>query len=328
MGITIVHRHHLMLFLVMLGVIFAEGISSQSFRGEVTNRESITSDTRVESQLSAGDVVLFHIDPTFLRFIEALEITIEPQEQAVAPGSFSVAVFGAVDPPAAQGVQNLAGQRLETLPLTDPEGHRLFLPLDEDYSRAQGTTTRPADPRIGDIALQLVPIMKGMDNEALSTTYSVRISPRLRPIGALRVSLAGEAELLSRTREELQLTLNGEEIGEDTVVERTPGIYRLEAQAGDFLETTTNVGIEQGHIREITLEPREPLAMIRVSVPTVAEVYWNGTRLVDQRPFTAAPGEYSIMIRLGDFTVSRRVELEAHEEYELGIDLDILLKRN
>jgi len=170
--------------------------------------------------------------------------------------------------------------------------------------------------------------MKGMDSTALSAAYSVRISPRLRPIGALRVTLAGEAELLTRTREELQLSLNGEEIAVDAVVERAPGIYRLEAQAGDFLETASNVGIEQGHIREITLEPREPLAMIRVSVPTVAEVYWNGTRLADQSPFTAAPGEYSIMIRLGDFTVSRRIELEAHEDYELAIDLDILLKRN
>lgn len=328
MGITIVQRHLSMLSLVVLGVALAEGVSGQSFRGEVSSREPITSDTTVEEQISSGDVLLVHVDPPFVRFIEGLEITIERQDQSIAPGSFSVAVFGAVDPPAARGVQNLAGQRLEALPLTDPGRHRLYVPFDSEHSNIQGQTTRPTDPRIGDIALQLVPIMKGMDSTALSAAYSIRISPRLRQIGAVRVTLAGEEELLARTREELQLSLNGEEIAVDEVVERSPGIYRLEAQAGDFLDATSNVGVEQGHIREITLEPREPLAMIRVSVPTVAEVYWDGNRLDDQRPFTAAPGEYSIMIRLGDFTVSRRIELQAHEDYELAIDLDILIKRN
>ncbi|MFW5694477.1 MAG: hypothetical protein ACOCYB_04870 [Alkalispirochaeta sp.] len=328
MGMTIGRRYGLILWVVALVFIGVSAADGQSFRGEVSSREAISSDTTVERSITSGEILLFYIEPTARRFVAGLEVTIEPSSESIAAGSFSAAVFGAVDPPDEHGIHNLAGQRLETLPLTDPQRHRLFIPFDSDHSNNLDTATRPADPTIGDIALQLVPIMKGMDSTALSAAYSVRVSPRIRPIGAVRVTLTGEADLVERTEDLLQLSLNGEEIALDTVVERAPGIYRLEARAGDFLDTASNVGVEQGNLREIVLEPQEPRARIRVSVPTVAEVYWNGTRLVDQNSFTAPPGEHAIMIRLGDYTVSRRIQLEADEDYELAVDLDILLKRN
>ncbi|MEX2443350.1 MAG: hypothetical protein WD492_07085 [Alkalispirochaeta sp.] len=328
MGLTTVRENFPALWMGILAMFVAGGIEGQSFRGEVSVRETLTAQDAVERSISSGDILLLHLDPSAVRFVAGLDIVIEPESDSIAPGSFSAAIFGAVDPPEATGVQNLAGQRLQTLPLTDPLRHRIFVPFGSDGSGIQNNATQPIDPHIGDIAIQLVPIMKGMDSRALSVAYSVSVTPRLRPIGAARIVLEGDDDLLRQTRDALELSLDGETIEADTVVERAPGIYRLTAQAGDFLDVTSNVGIEQGRLREITLEPREPLAMIRVSVPTVAEVYWNGTRLVDYDSFSAPPGEHSIMIRLGDFTVSRRIELDAHENYEVAIDLDILIKRN
>lgn len=323
-----IHRQNSAIWIAALTVFAAAEIPGQSFRGEVINREVVSVESVIEQTISSGDVLLFTIPEAALRFMTGVELTVSTNDPDGAPGSYSTAIYAAVDPPQENGVQNLAGQRLGTFPLTEPAGQRFFVPFGAADSGAERGVTRAADPQIGDFAVQLVPIMKGMDSEALSTAYSVTITPRLRPIGALRIELDGNEDLLRRTRAELSITLNGDEIDEETVIERAPGIYRLEARAGDFLDTTANVGIEQGRLREIVLEPEEPAATIRVSVPSVAEVYWNGARVVDHDTFTAAPGEHSIMIRLGDFTVSRSIELDAHESYELAIDLDILMKRN
>lgn len=309
-------------------VCIGAGAHSQSFRGEVTNRDILSADTVVERSISSGDVLLFTIAESALRFTTGVELVITTDDGSVVPGSYSAAIYAGVDSSQGTGVQNLAGQRLATIPLTDPIQHRILVPFESAEPSDQRGATRPADPQIGHLAVQLVPIMKGMDTRALSTVYSVTVTPQLRPIGAVRIELEGDADLLRRTRAELTLTLNGEEVDEEKVVEREPGIYRLEAQAGDFLDTTSNIGIEQGRLREVILQPQEPAATIRVSVPSVAEVYWDGARLVDHDTFTAAPGQHSVMIRLGDFTVSRRIELDAHESYELAIDLDILMKQN
>ncbi|MFO8042837.1 MAG: hypothetical protein R6U25_06530 [Alkalispirochaeta sp.] len=323
-----IHRQGSVMCIVALTVLAAAEVPGQSFRGEVINREVLSVESVVEQSISSGEVLLFTIPDAALRFMTGVELTVSTEDTNVAPGSYSTTIYAAVDPPQENGVQNLAGQRLATFPLTEPVRQRIFIPFGAADSGDQRGVTRAADPQIGDLAVQLVPIMKGMDSQALSTTYSVTITPRLRQIGAMRIELDGDEDLLRRTRAELTVTLNGEEIDEEAIIERAPGIYRLEAQAGDFLDTTTNIGIEQGRLREVVLEPQEPAATIRVSVPSVAEVYWNGARLVDYDAFTAAPGEHSIMIRLGDFTVSRNIELDAHESYELAIDLDILMKQN
>ncbi|HKK48075.1 MAG TPA: hypothetical protein VJ932_03205, partial [Alkalispirochaeta sp.] len=213
MGITIGSRQLAILSLavLVLSATAVDTVGAQSFRGEVSSRDTITPGATIERTISSGDVLLVHVDPAGRRFIAGLEITVETASESITPGSFSAAVFGAVDPPDARGVQNLAGQRLQTLPLTDPRRHQLYVPFGVDNSSdLQDNATRPVDPGIGDIAIQLVPIMKGMDSAALSAAYSVRIVPRLRPIGAVRVVLAGEESLLSQTRAELQLTLGGD----------------------------------------------------------------------------------------------------------------------
>jgi hypothetical protein len=328
MGVMSVRTYLPAISLLVLICAVAVDVHGQSFRGEINTRETLSSGGEIDSSISSGDVILLSVDESALRFVTGLDIVIEPESDSIVPGSFTVAVFGAVDPPEESGVQNFAGRRLSTIPLTNPVRQRVFVPFRSDYAGTENSITDPADPRIGDIAIQLVPIMKGMDSRALSAAYSVNVTPRLRPVGAVRISVVGDPELVQRTREELEISLDGETIEADTVIEREPGIYRLEARAGDFLDVTSNVGIAQGRIREISLEPQEPVATVRVSVPTVAEVYWNGNRMVDHSSFTASPGEHSVMVRIGDFTVSKRIELNAHEDYELAIDLDILINRN
>tara|TARA_B100000614_G_scaffold237485_1_gene235737 strand:- start:412 stop:1404 length:993 start_codon:yes stop_codon:yes gene_type:complete len=315
----------------LLTLLAVSGIlEAQSFRGEVIAREALTAQSTVNSVIGAGQVLLVTVEPDSVRFFDGITVEVAAADGSPRPGSFSVAVYGGVDTPPDTGFTNLAGRVLGTVPIGRGTRQRILVPVHQPPQQPDAGTqvTSPLDPNIGALAIQLVPVTKGMDATSLQTTYSLTISPRLRPVGALQVTLEGDAELLARTEELLSVTLDGEPIAPGTIVERAPGIYRLEARAGDYLDYTSNVGIDQGRLRSVPLEPREPRASVRLSVPSVAEVYWDGELITRRGGFEVPPGEHGVTIRLGDFSVSRQVILEANQGYEVGIDLDILFKRD
>lgn len=319
-----------LLAILTLALSMPAGMPGQSFRGEVVLRDEITTTSRAGTTLGVGQLAVIAVAPEALRFVESLVIEVTPPEAAPPTGSFSVGVFGSVDAPAETGVVNLAGVPLTTVPLGAGRS-RIVVPFRDslDVTPAAGSTrTGLADPNTGAVAVQLIPVAKGLSESAARAGYAVSITPNLRAVGALEITLSGDQSILPEAREILSVTLDGVPVDIDTVLERTPGIYRLEARAGDYLEYTSNVGIDQGRIHRMTLEAREPRATVRLSVPSVAEVFWNGEFMEQRESFTVAPGRHDVVIRLGDYSVSRRVSLEVNETYEVAINLDILLNRD
>lgn len=317
--------------LLLILVLVTPDATSQSFRGEVSRRVDLVANGSVELEMGAGQIVLLAPTEESRRFVNGVDIVVSSISPALPSGAFTVAVFGGVDVPAGDGYVNLAGTSLGTIPPSTGNRYRIHVPFSAGSrvsSEAGLTVTSPADLNTGPVAIQLVPIMKGMNEDALAATFRVEISPRLRPVGALIVSLSGDPSVVDRASSVLTVNLDGAPIQPDQLVELEPGIYRLEAEAGDFLEYTSNVGIERGRVRTVVLEATEPQATIRVSVPSVADVYWNGNLLVSRRDVSVSPGTHSLMVRLGDFSVSREVELAANERYVIGIDLDILLNQD
>ncbi|MFA7567904.1 MAG: hypothetical protein WCY01_12810, partial [Alkalispirochaeta sp.] len=183
------------------------------------------------------------------------------------------------------------------------------------------------DPKIGAIGVQIVPTAKGMSQELLDTVFSLRLAPVLRPKGGLIVHLGGDEDAIPQAVEVLEIKVDGRTVKPEVIQEFDPGIYRLTAHAGDYLSYTANVGIERGRVREETLIIRRPRATVRINVPSVAEVFWNG-ELISPSEISVESGEHTLLIRLGDFSLSKKVYLEPNGDYQLGVDLDILLKQN
>lgn len=328
----LLRRYATRMFLVatLLGVV-SPSAGAQSFRGEVVYRSTVPSADAIVAEISAGQILLVSFDGPDARFLSGLDISVRAPQRAPRPGSFSIAVYGSVDAPTAGQFVNLAGRPLGTVPLADEARYRLWVPLHGDATPAAEPGIQrlaAADRNTGSVAIQLVPVMKGMNSRDLDRQYRVTVSPVLRPVGGLEVVIGGEPDILELAQPSLQVSLAGEPISPGRVIERSPGIYRLEVQAGDYLSYTGNIGIEQGEIRRVNLEAREPHATVRLSVPSISEVYWNGTLVSERGDIRVSPGDHTLMVRLGDFSVSRQVSLAANESYEVAIDLDILLNED
>jgi hypothetical protein len=317
--------------LLLILLLASHQLFAENFRGEISRRIDLDANGSTEVPIGAGEIILLAPSDESRRFVNGVDLVVASISPDLPSGAYTIAVYGGVDAPEEPGYVNLAGTSLGTIPPSRGNRYRIHVPFSSDTrvsSEAGLTITAPADLNTGPVAVQLVPIMKGMNDADLDATFRVEVSPRLRPVGALVVSLAGESAVVDRASEILTVRLDGSPVEPDQLLELEPGIYRLEAQAGDFLTYTSNVGIERGRVRQVVLEATEPRATIRVSVPSVADVYWNGSLLASRRDVSVSPGTHSLMIRLGDFSVSREVELAANERYVIGIDLDILLNQD
>lgn len=324
-------------FVLVLIAAITTPVDAQNFRGEVVATQIISGPAETRTELGAGQVLLLGFTEEY-PFPDGVEINIVPEAGRTLPaGSFSLAVFEGVDRSVQdqEGFTTIAGRPLGTIPLRGSTS--VLIPLvresrasDRSTASRHPETLPPADRGRGYIAAQIVPSMKGMNPAIENTVFSLRVVPRLSGEGGIRISLHGEPEIVEQALDQLALTLNNVAIEPGSINTVSPGIYRLTAIAGDYLEHTENIGVEAGRTVNRTLPVREPRALIRVRVPSVAEVFLDGVRLSGDARSTVerAPGHYMVLIRVGDFSISRRIHLKANQEYEIGLDLDILFKQD
>lgn len=315
------------LFLTLIA--FSSPLIAQSFRGEVVAVTVPPPEESASFTLTSGKVGVLDLPPE-QRFIQGVELSVRTTQALPAPGLFTLVVYSAVDAPDGDGVVSVAGRLEDRVPLGTTPAVSIALSFEGYEAQSVPAGTRVIsgiDPNIGAIGVQIVPTGKVMSPDVMATEFEVVVTPTVRPVGALIVTIDGEAETVEDALEILELSVSGTPIEPNELHEFSPGIYRLEASAGDLLSYTANVGIDRAVVRDVTLLAERPRARVRLNVPSVADIFWNGARVTDET-MSVEPGVHTVLIRLGDFSLSRRLELEPNEEYEVGIDLDILLKRN
>lgn len=322
-------RTRVSLFFALL-LLIVPGIIAQNFRG-IVDRFDLPEPGSVYSTTVQGGTVAIVDTLEGRRFTSGIIFRLQPSDvEGLGRGLYTVALYEAVDAPLQEGVVDIAGRLIERIPITSSSTMEIvivFRGYESPPTPAGTIVFRDVDPSIGAIGLQLVPSGKGMTAEAARAAFPLEVSPILRSVGGLIVRLDGEESVVADALEKLDLRLEDRSIEVNEINEIPPGIYRLSADAGDLLSHTANVGIERATIHEVRLQVERPKAMIRLSVPSVSSVFWNG-ELLTETTITVEPGTHTVLIRLGNFSVSRQLELNANEEYEVGIDLDILLKRN
>lgn len=321
---------------IVLMLLVPTVVHGQSFRGEVAHLLGITDDSTVTTALYPGQVLLVSPTDSF-PYLQALELRIRvPRDTGFAPGTFRLSVYEGVDPDVldSRGFVSIAGRALGTfsvLETAQPFVLPVITPFPTDWLPRQDVSVfQEADPGLGLMAIQLVPAMKGIPPELEDAALTLELHPVMASFGGFQITLSGEEDLLERARRQLYIAVDGKEVSEGTLVFRNPGIYKLEARAGDYLDHRENIGIEVARTTNLVLEPREPRAYLSIHLPSVAEIFLDG-HSVPANPAEVLeypPGSYVMMIRVGDFIISRRVIFEANKEYEIGLDLDILIKQN
>lgn len=306
--------------------------TAEVFRGNVVSYTTIDPASRTDDTLRLGDVLLVapNENEPFIAGI-AFEIAV-PSAIAGMESAFGIRVFGGVSPPPMTGPANLEGTTLYAGPLVRTGRVMIRVPFatgNMAEAGGQETVTAPADRMAHRfVAVQIVPQMKGLPPAAGAAEFPVVIRPVPAETGGIEVGVV----LPEGAPEDARVTvsLSGVPIETNSITSVEPGIYRLEIRSDAFVDEIRNVGVEAGAVTRFRAELRIPTAMVRFSVPDIATVFLDGepTDALAGAHLELTAGEHSILVRVGDYTVSRKIFLEADGAYEIGVSLDLFLHRD
>ena len=106
-----------------------------------------------------------------------------------------------------------------------------------------------------------------------------------------------------------------------------PGLHRVSLTSDRYQDQDLTIGIEQARTATLRIPLLPALATVSYTAPRGSRVYVDGRALEGETgDFTAPPGEHTIVVVVGDYTVTRRFSVEEGREYNLSVTMDVAIE--
>ncbi|TVQ23236.1 MAG: hypothetical protein EA382_10495 [Spirochaetaceae bacterium] len=269
------------------------------------------------------------------RFIAALEIELSsPAPVGDLAGAVHLTVIAPINETDRSGIAEAVGDVLLAQPLVRA-GRTFYQIRVSNDAPAAGSAAIMQPSRIVPagqfpIALSVIPRMKGLSPALRDADFQVTVRPVLLNIGSLRVTYQLEdGTFISDTLRApgFTLAINGADV---TVAEEyllPPGLHRVVLSSRQYIDHAVTVGVEQGRETRLTIPLQIALARVAYTAPRDAQVYLNGTPLDGARgDFTVPPGEHTIVVLVGDYSITRRFRVDEGRRYSMSILIDIAVE--
>ena len=272
------------------------------------------------------------------RFIEGLRLEFQvPRGARLYPGSLGLYLYKAISPEPRIKLMSLQAERVFFLPVPNAARFFVTVPLQPEHGFRGTADTYVTSIVARDdfpLAATVLPISKGISGETAAARFMIRVDPVIRNLGGFRLvirSPEGDPLLPSAEQvEEFTLRLNEDRLiyGEDEQL-MVPGLYRIRLDSERYEHEQLTFGVERGQLTEVALRLREPESIIRFEAPAGAELFVNGESVAhEEQEFTLPPGEHTVLFRVGNYTVSRRLVVEPKKNYAISLDLGILIEED
>jgi hypothetical protein len=266
------------------------------------------------------------------RFFDAVELEItSPSVVSDFPGALGANLLGPVTYTERTGIADVSGEELLFQPIHHAGTTFFLLPLRDNASvdvPAGTVLLEPATVDQSPLALSVVAIMKGTTEELNAAEFDVTVRPVTRNLGGVALVLVTESgepyDLLSLRVPEFELAVDGSSVELQSEYLMLPGLHHFTLVSETYQDQETTVGVERGTTVDLQLELLPALATVSYSAPRGARVYVDGEALpLASGDFTVQPGEHTIVVTVGDYTVTKRFSVEEGREYSISVLMDI-----
>lgn len=321
-------------WVVLLLLITASGIlGAQTLRGPLVAEVSISSVPTDEASAEIRPDELLSITLTGeVELIDALEIEFQPTGSGPRfDGSLVLRVLDAITTTAERSVHEFTGRELLSDPIAGAGRRFVRIPLSESASLVAGAGTVVTPVRIGSgrpVVVAVQPVMKGLPASELDARYRITARPIVANRGIAQIDVRDEQGTLVSPAEAriagVAVYLDGTQITPSEPVRLAPGLHTVALASGRHQDQERTFGIERGTRTIVDVPLIIAQATIRYEAPRGSLVYIDGQRMPTERGgFTLAPGEHTMTVAIGDYSVSRRFVVEGDKEYSVSISLDI-----
>jgi hypothetical protein len=318
---------------VLAGLI-ASAVVAETVRGPVVDIVTIGPDDNKSGQIElALDEILGVTLSADTRFLEGVEIAVDvPASIRSYPGSVAVLGLASVTPKPTRGVMGFRGAQVLFEPLLQAQHLYYQIPLVPDASLRDTAATTVVDRVVPadsfPLLLTFSEISKGGTIDRDSTRFHVEVRAITADHGAVAFQFVTEdGERLYHGDEELaavRLRIDGESVPAGREIVLPTGLHELHLQSDVFLEASRTFGVERGRVSEIVVTLERPKATVRLDAPRGAAVFVDGSRISDG-VVELSEGEHVALVRIGDYSVSRRFTVTRKKRYIISVSLDIIV---
>jgi len=168
--------------------------------------------------------------------------------------------------------------------------------------------------------------MKGIPSNVSRSRFKITLKPVLIDKGALQLELPKEVN-----RNDIQIYTDGnlQKQSSERLILST-GVHKLSIESDLYLTYSKSIGIERARTTKIkaVLEPKK--SSIRFEAPDDAVVFFNGEQIEvgSGTELETDPGEHVVLVRIGDYSVSKKIDIKGGKNYKVSLFFDILINDN
>lgn len=255
--------------------------------------------------------------------------------------SFGIAVYKKVNPQPQKGLRFFTAERVFFHYL--PYQNRIYinLPLlrsaiNDTAATGSFTLEEPLEMEDFPLIVSMIPLMKGIPASVIDNKFYLNIKPILMKEGSLKVeiTLPGHSQMSDTTEkvdEIFQLYIDGQKIIEPFFLPAIEsGIHRLKISSSLFKEVNGTFTIEPAQEKVLQFELQKSQSFLNITIPRGSEIYLDGVKLSPPQinNISLSEGSHTVIIKIGDYSISKKINVVAGKNYNLSVIFDIIIEED
>ena len=306
-------------------------INAESFRTIIESTIEVSPERPQGSSASIGinSSILITLGQE-ARFLRGVEITVSaPQNWIPYRNALVTAAYNNLTPKTGSGVVDIDGTRIAFEPLPARLQTIYQIPVRQNHGlRTTTSVTVPAGitlPNTFPILFGFVPAIKGLSSELETMRFNITVRPILSDEGAVRLSFRYPAQLRNRP---FTVRINDTvitNINEQIVLKE--GENHIVILSDDYRNESRRFVVERAKVIDLTIELQDPTPIIIFEAPQNALIYLNNTQIPRNREsVTVEPGTHEVRFQVGDYTVTRSVNVQRGKTYRIAMAVDVTVQ--
>jgi len=282
----------------------------------------------VSVSLGINSSAIFNLDGE-IRFLRGIELELSaPQIWLSYRNSLVMAAYNNINPKTAAGVTDMNGDQIAFEPLPAKLQIVYQIPVRQSHGlRTTPYVTVPTgiiQPSTFPIIFGLSPVLKGLTNEFENMTFNMTVRPILSDEGAVRVITRYPPQLRNRP---ITVLINDNVISNlSEYIFLKEGEHHLLILSEDYRNESRRFVVERARILDLVIELQDPTPILIFEAPQNAQIFLDNAPItMGREPVMVDPGQHEVRFRIGDYTVTRTLNVQRGKTYRVALEVDLTI---
>ncbi|MCL1958742.1 MAG: hypothetical protein FWF68_03995 [Spirochaetes bacterium] len=306
-------------------------VEAETFRTVVEGSIEVTPEKPAGNSVSVGInssvIITIGSEARFLRGVE-IEIT-SPQNWLAHRGAVGISVYNNISPQTSHGIIDIDASRTSFEPLPARLQTVYQIPVRQSHGLRTTTTVTilPAVIQLSTfpILFRMMPVIKGISDELENMNFNLTVRPIISDEGAIKLIPRYPAQLRNRPFTVLiddNLIVN---IVDQIVLKE--GEHHLVILSDEYRNESRRFVVERAKVNDLIIELHDPTPILILEGPQNAVIYLDNVIFQRNRdPVTVEPGVHEIKFQIGDYTITRNLNIQRGKTYRVSLSVDLTIQ--